>query len=88
MKLSLSLLSLAFFFTSCASPITATSNKIGDIEGKSCSRNILFLIPLSLDASIYTAAKDAGISEISTVDQTAFYSGFYNQRCTIVHGNK
>ena len=87
MKL-IGLLMLSVLFVSCASPITATSNKVGDVEGKACSRNILFIIPLSLDASIHTAAKDAGITEISTVDQTAFYSGFYNQRCTIVHGNK
>jgi hypothetical protein len=87
MKL-VSLLMLLSLFVSCASPITATSNKVGDVEGKACSRNILFVIPLSLDASIHSAAKDAGISEISTVDQTAFYSGIYNQRCTVVHGNK
>lgn len=88
MKLSVLLLSLALFATSCASPITATSNKVGDVEGKACSRNILFIIPLSLDSTIYSAAKDGGISEISTVDQSAFYSGIYNQNCTIVHGNK
>jgi hypothetical protein len=88
MKLLLLVISLPLLLTSCASPITATSNKVGDVEGKACSRNILFFIPLSLDATIYSAAKDAGISEISTVDQTAFYTGFYNQRCTIVHGNK
>lgn len=78
----------SLLLTSCASPIAATSNKLGDLEGKSCSRNIFFLIPLGLDASIYSAAKEGGISEISTVDQTAFYSGIYNQRCTVVHGSK
>lgn len=88
MKTSLVILSMCLFLASCATPITATSNKVGDLEGKACSRNILFLIPLSLDSTIYSAAKDGGISEISTVDQSAFYSGFYNQRCTIVHGNK
>ncbi len=88
MKLSLVLLSLCFVFSSCSTPIAATSNKVGDLEGKACSRNILFLIPLGLDSSIYTAAKNGGISEISTVDQTSFISGLYNQSCTIVHGNK
>jgi hypothetical protein len=88
MKISLVVLSLCLLLTSCATPITATSNKVGDLEGKACARNILFVIPLSLDSTIYSAAKDAGISEISTVDQTAFYSGIYNQRCTVVHGNK
>jgi len=88
MKQTMLLLSLLALFVSCSTPITATSNKVGDVEGKACARNLFFIIPLSLDASIHSAAKDGGISEISTVDQTAFYSGFYNQRCTVVHGNK
>lgn len=87
MKLILSLVALSFL-VSCSTPITATGNKVGDVEGRACSRNIMFVIPLSLDSSIYSAAKDAGITEISTVDQSFFYSGIYNQRCTIVHGNK
>ncbi len=82
------LLPLLTLLASCATPLTATSNKVGDVEGKACSRNILFFIPLSLDSTIYSAAKDGGISEISTVDESSFYSGIYNQRCTIVHGNK
>lgn len=87
MRLSLLVLSLAML-TSCASPITATSNKVGDHEGIACSRNILFFIPLSLDSTVYSAAKNGGISEISTVDQSFFFTGIYNSRCTIVHGNK
>jgi TRL-like protein family len=83
-----SLLVLLAFAVSCAHPITATSNDLGDTEGKACARNILFIIPLSLDNSIYTAAKDAEIKKISTVDATSFYSGIYNQTCTVVHGSK
>jgi len=70
----------------CATPLTATSNKVESVEGRACFRNILGFIPLSLDASIYTAAKDAGINSISTVDEEFFYLGIYNQKCTIVHG--
>lgn len=88
MKQLLLLTVLGTLFVSCASPITATSNKVGDLKGKACSRNILFIIPLGLDNSIHSAAKDAGVSEISTVDSESFYSGIYNQNCTIVHGNK
>lgn len=84
----LGLLATLALFTSCATPLTATSNKVGDVEGTACARNILFIIPLGLDNTIYSAAKDGGITEISTVDQTFFYSGIYNQRCTVVHGNK
>ena len=86
MKLLLTLSVLTMLLTSCSTAITATSNKLGDLEGKSCSRNILFIIPLGLDASIYTAAKSGGITEISTVDQTSFITGIFNQTCTIVHG--
>jgi hypothetical protein len=86
MKLLFTLSTLTILLTSCASPITATSNKVGDLEGKSCSRNILFIIPLGIDASIYSAAKNGGINEISTVDQSSLFTGLYNQTCTIVHG--
>lgn len=84
---AISFLILASLAVSCATPITATSNKVGDVEGKACARNILFFIPLSLDNSIYTAAKNGNLKEISTVDQNSLYLGLYNQSCTVVHGN-
>lgn len=90
MKTTLSLLSLLFVLTSCSShsPITATSNKVGDVKGEACSRNILFIFPLTNNESIHEAAKDGKITEISTVDREFFTSIIYNTRCTVVHGNK
>ena len=90
MKASALVLSLSLFLASCSShrPITATSNKVGAMKGEACSRNILFIIPLSNNESIYKAAKDGGITEISTVDRETFVSLIYNSFCTVVHGNK
>jgi hypothetical protein len=80
----------SLFLVNCSThrPITATSNKVGDVRGESCSRNIFFLIPLTNNESIYHAAKDGGINEISTVDRETFISIIYNSFCTVVHGNK
>jgi hypothetical protein len=61
---------------------------MGKSKGEACSRNILFLIPLSLDSSIYTAAKNGDIELISTVDSEALFTGVYNSQCTIVRGHK
>lgn len=90
MKNTMILLSLLLILASCstAGPITATSNKVGNSKGEACSRNILFIIPLSLDDSIYSAVKDGGLSLISTVDHHSFTSILYNSRCTVVHGEK
>jgi PBP1b-binding outer membrane lipoprotein LpoB len=90
MKFVMLILVSSLFLVSCSShrPITATSNKVGDVKGESCSRNILFLIPLTNNESIYHAAKDGGITEISTVDRETFVSIIYNSFCTVVHGNK
>lgn len=73
---------------STSGPITATGNKIGSSKGVSCKRNILFLIPISFDDSIYTAARKGRIAEISTVDSKSFTSFIYNSHCTVVHGTK
>ena len=87
MKKILSMIVLAGVFQSCSLtvPVAATSNTVGKLKGEACSRSILF-IPLSTDASIYTAAKNGGVKKISTVDHEAFISGFYNTSCTIVRG--
>lgn len=89
MKLTALMMSLLVLAScSTAGPITATSNKVGNVKGEACMRNILFIIPLSLDNSIYAAAKDGNLTDITTVDQHSFTSIIYNSRCTVVHGNK
>ncbi len=84
---SLLLLSL-LTLVSCASPGGATSNKISDSEGRACARNLFFIIPLGIDNSVYTAAKNGELKEISTWDSEGFYTGIYNSNCTVVRGSK
>ena len=55
--------------TSCSldRPIAATSNQVGEKTGTATAAT-LFGITISGDASARTAAKNGGISRISTVD--------------------
>lgn len=61
---------LAAFVSSCAltMPVTATSNAVGSKVGTAKATGYLGIIFLDQDASIQTAAKNGGISKISTVD--------------------
>jgi hypothetical protein len=77
-----------FFIWGCAHPITATSNKVGDARGEACASNLFFIIPLSIDHSIYKAAKKGNIERISTVDSEVMYTVIYNRICTVVRGSK
>jgi len=57
-------------FSSCSItlPVTATSNPVGGKVGKSSGNCYMGWLCLNVDASIMTAAKNGGISKISTVD--------------------
>jgi|GEM_PF-3314239 len=77
---------ILMIIASCSSAIHTTDNPVGKRKGEACRKNILFLIPLSLDASIATAANNGGIDYISTVDRKIFYSGIFNYNCTVVSG--
>ncbi|MBN2890763.1 MAG: TRL-like family protein [Bacteroidales bacterium] len=74
-KLRNSLLGLAvaglMLLSSCSIvvPVTATSNPVGSKVGTSKATVYLGFLALDQDASIQTAAKNGGISKISTVDQ-------------------
>jgi hypothetical protein len=63
-------LSLAFTFSSCALtlPVAATSNAIGSKVGSATATGYLGVLFFDQDASIRTAAKNGGITRISTVD--------------------
>ncbi|NLN62648.1 MAG: hypothetical protein GX146_07180 [Myxococcales bacterium] len=70
---------------------------IGDVEGRACIRNVLFLLPLDRDASIDTAKKNAlasippeqgnaiGLIDVS-IDVESMSLFIYNRNCTIVRG--
>ena len=67
--------------------ILVTAHKAGTKTGTACTSNILGLYS-SGDASIDTAAKAGGITNVSTVDrQYTNYAYFYGKMCTIVTGN-
>jgi hypothetical protein len=61
---------LALFLTSCAVtlPVNATSNKVGNKVGMSKATGYLNVLWFDADASIQKAAKQGGITKISTVD--------------------
>ena len=63
-------LSLVALMTSCALtlPVNATSNPVGSKVGTAKATGYLGYIFFDGDASIRTAAKNGGITKISTVD--------------------
>lgn len=64
------LLSVVAMMSSCALtlPVNATSNPVGKKVGTATATGYLGYIFLDQDASIRTAAKNGGITKISTVD--------------------
>jgi len=61
--------------------------KIGAKEGKACAESILGLIARG-DASIEAAAKEGGITTVTTVSHhTTNMLGIIGEFCTIVHGS-
>ena len=64
------LLAITAMVSSCAltMPINATSNPVGNKVGSAKATGFLGILFFNADASIQTAAKNGGITEISTVD--------------------
>jgi hypothetical protein len=60
----------AAFLTSCSiiMPVTATSNPVGSKVGTQKATVFLGILAFDQDASIKSAAKNGGITKISTVD--------------------
>ena len=90
MKKIFFVLSLMLFLTSCSVtlPVNATSNQVGDKVGMSKATGYLNFIWIGQDASIQKAAKQSGITKISTVDlkQTDLLGIIQTYEC-IVTGN-
>jgi hypothetical protein len=81
---------VALFLTSCAVtlPVNATSNEVGNKVGMSKATGYLNVLWFDQDASIQKAAKQGGITKISTVDlkQTNMLGIIQTYEC-IVTGN-
>lgn len=69
-KSIVALLAIVAMVSSCALtlPVNATSNPIGDKVGTAKGTGFLGVLFFNADASIQTAAKNGGITEIATVD--------------------
>ena len=80
----------ALLLTSCAItlPVNATSNEVGSKVGMSKATGYLNVLWFDQDASIQKAAKQGGITKISTVDlkQTNMLGVIQTYEC-IVTGN-
>ena len=88
-KLGLALLTATMLFVGCSSvePVCATSNKLGTKVGESTATYLFGYLPLGgADASIQTAARKAGITMISTVDEKVTIGFFTLKKTTIVTG--
>lgn len=70
MKKVLLIMSVTLFLTSCAVtlPVNATSNEVGSKVGMSKATGYLSVLWFDQDASIQKAARQGGITKISTVD--------------------
>jgi|GEM_PF-775507 len=78
-------------FMSCQSvgPVCATSNEVGKKVGTATAGFLFGVIPIpfSADYSIQRAAKESGITKISTVDLKTFnYLGVWVGKQTIITG--
>ena len=84
-----SVIVLALVLASCATtyPLTATSNPVGSKMGQASATYLLNFLPLgSTDMGIYTAAKNGGITKISTVDRKVTPMFLITTYSTVVSG--
>lgn len=73
-------------YTNVESGVGVTSNNVGKKVGTSSASNILGLVTTG-DASINTAARQAGIKKISHVDQKqSGFLGIFASYKTVVYG--
>ena len=70
MTLAAAAIATAALLSSCSItlPVAATSNPVGKKVGTASGTTILHFLAFGVDASIQTAAKNGGITKISTVD--------------------
>ena len=79
----------AAMFASCSTttPITATSNPVGNKCGEASSSRIFYIFGGSGNAGINKAAKNGGITKISHVDQSmSSFLGIYTKYTVRVYG--
>lgn len=73
---------LAFY----AAPLDAGTSASASKRGESCAQNILGMVAWG-DASIDTAKKNGGITQVASVEQLPTrVLGYYARFCTVVRG--
>jgi len=86
-KIIFSILSVLILITSCSItlPVSATSNPVGSKVGTAKASGFFGIIYMDADASIKQAAKNGGITKISTVDMktTNFLGIFTGHECIV-----
>jgi len=84
------LVAAGMLFASCTSvtPVCATGNKLGSKVGESTGVYLFGVLPMNgADSSIQTAAKNGGITSISTVDEKVYMGIFTTKVTTVVTGD-
>lgn len=72
--------------TATQGPVTATAGAAGPRVGEACAHTILGMVAFG-DASIEAARRGAGITEVTSVDQSFLQVFmFYGRSCTLVRG--
>ena len=75
-----------FGYSDVQSSVAATSNQAGNRVGEACSSSILGIVATG-DSTIEAARRNGGITQITSVDDSATsYVGVYAKYCTIVRG--
>ncbi len=75
-------------YTDAQGGMVASGLPLGTIKGEACASSILGLVGTG-DASIKTAAANAGITRVTAVDYSSFsILFFYGKYCTVVYGFK
>ena len=88
-KLALAIVAALILFASCSTvtPVCATSNPVGSKVGEATATYLFGYIPLgSCDMGIQKAAKQGGITLISTVDSKVSAGLFTTKITTVVTG--
>jgi len=74
-------------YTNTKTPITVGAAAGGEKMGRACVRSYFGMVTVG-DASIETAMKEAGITDIHTVNEDNFsIFGTYTRQCTEVSGS-
>ncbi|MBU6338376.1 MAG: hypothetical protein KGQ36_00160 [Rickettsiales bacterium] len=56
-------------------------------NGRACSYNLLYILPIFGNSSIITAAENGKVNNVRLIGETGFWTFPFSQVCTVVYGN-